>query len=126
MQHNFKDFTGKRFGRLLVKELHPERDKEYRARWICECDCGKKAIVCGKMLSIGHTKSCGCLKIDLAKAQCGEKNPAWKGGIDNKGSEALVNCILGAMKYSAKRSKYKDPTINIKVEDIVKIFKESD
>lgn len=53
------DLTGKRFGRLLVKE----RDMEHKKHtcWICVCDCGNITSVNASSLTRGLTKSCGCL-----------------------------------------------------------------
>jgi hypothetical protein len=62
------DLTGKRFGRLVVLALHPERSRLGLARWVCRCDCGSERIVCGTSLRSGATKSCRCLlKEMLAK-----------------------------------------------------------
>jgi hypothetical protein len=60
----FKDFIGRRFGRLSIKEkgLAPYR-------WICECDCGNKKEVVIYSLIRGGTKSCGCLSIEKAKGR---------------------------------------------------------
>ena len=64
-----KDLTGRRFGRLVVVELCRERAKRSQARWICQCDCGEIAIVRAGGLRQG-TKSCGCLRRDVAAAKC--------------------------------------------------------
>ena len=56
----FIDLTGKRFGKLIVKNrVFIEGEKE--GFWFCECDCGNTKIVKGKYLRDGLTKSCGCL-----------------------------------------------------------------
>lgn len=56
-----KDETGKRYGRLtVVGKHHQDARKEWY--WLCECDCGNKAIVSGNKLRTGNTKSCGCLQ----------------------------------------------------------------
>lgn len=60
------DLTGKRFGRLVVIE-QAER-KSNRIAWLCRCDCGNEKIVIGKTLTNGLTKSCGCLRKELVKA----------------------------------------------------------
>jgi|SRR3990167_1958369 len=119
------NLKGKRFGRLLVKELHPERSNQFRARWICKCDCGNNITVVGKYLSIGHTRSCGCLKIDLSKERCGEKSSNWKGGKDIKGSEAWANVKISSMRSSSKRYGYTGPSINTKAEEVIRLFLES-
>ena len=48
------DLTGQRFGRLVVKERAPNHGRE-GTFWLCQCDCGKTAIVAGSKLRSGHT-----------------------------------------------------------------------
>lgn len=56
-----KDFTGKRFGRLVVINDTGKR-KNRQKIWLCECDCGNKTEVPTKYLTSGDTKSCGCYR----------------------------------------------------------------
>ena len=57
------DITGQRFGKLFVIERKsPPTKKDTRAHWLCRCDCGNFAIVSGKNLRNGNTKSCGCVQ----------------------------------------------------------------
>lgn len=56
-----EELLGKRFGRLTVAEFCHERTRDGRYQYICKCDCGGSAIVAGKQLRSGRTKSCGCL-----------------------------------------------------------------
>lgn len=52
------DETGNRHGKLIVlKEVPDPRPGLY---WLCRCDCGNEAIVCGSHLRKGDTRSCGC------------------------------------------------------------------
>lgn len=58
------DFTGKRFGSLVVLNraddyITPGNGKHY-VRYDCQCDCGKKVTVHALNLKNGSTKSCGC------------------------------------------------------------------
>ena len=59
-----KDMTGQKFGFLTVIR----RDGDYprptgtHAKWVCQCRCGREAIVTGNHLRCGKTKSCGCHK----------------------------------------------------------------
>src|SRR5688572_11797854 len=53
-----KDWTGKKFGRLMVVSEQPPRT--YSRMFECVCDCGEKSIASANNLSSGHTKSCGC------------------------------------------------------------------
>jgi hypothetical protein len=58
----FIDLSGERFGRLKIIEKQPE--SRIRIKWVCQCDCGNKAIVSGSALKSGNTRSCGCLKME--------------------------------------------------------------
>lgn len=59
-----KDLTGHKFGRLLVLSRAPN-DRHQKAWFECRCDCGTVKNIAGYSLSKGHTKSCGCWRIDL-------------------------------------------------------------
>ena len=54
------DLTGKRFGKLLVKQFYGTSSSNRQAMWLCQCDCGREIIrnsTCLRNKSI--TKSCG-------------------------------------------------------------------
>lgn len=54
------------FNRLtVVKEL----DGTTQRKFLCKCSCGKKKIVQLGHLKSGHTKSCGCLAVELSKTR---------------------------------------------------------
>jgi hypothetical protein len=62
--HNFVDLTGQVFHRLtVIKYLYTKNKK---ACWLCKCICGKEIIAVTQTLRNGGTKSCGCLKGELA------------------------------------------------------------
>lgn len=65
------DLTGKRFGKLIVREkLPPQRDG--RTRWLCDCDCGNTCVAYSYTLRKRNQVSCGCGKIkDLTGARFG-------------------------------------------------------
>lgn len=52
------DETGNRYGKLTV--IGAEETIGSRARFLCQCDCGKKIVVVGKNLRTGNTQTCGC------------------------------------------------------------------
>ena len=52
--------NGKRFGKLLVLDEHPERGNDGSVMWLCKCDCGNTKIINGKSLRTGLSTSCGC------------------------------------------------------------------
>ena len=60
------DLTGKRFGRLVVLK-EAGRNKSNNIKWVCKCDCGSTVTIQGGHLVSGHTKSCGCLRIEDAR-----------------------------------------------------------
>lgn len=58
------DLTNKKFGRLtVIKQAERQNGK---IAWLCKCECGKEVIVKGDYLRYGYTKSCGCLKKEVA------------------------------------------------------------
>lgn len=59
-EHNFKDITGRKFGKLTVLEFSKHEGKRYF--WRCRCDCGKELDV-EKSNLFGGQQSCGCLDI---------------------------------------------------------------
>jgi len=61
MNRNFKDLTGKKFGRLTATKI-VGKSKSGNFNWLCKCDCGNIKEVIGSGLKNGHTKSCGCLR----------------------------------------------------------------
>jgi hypothetical protein len=56
-----KDEAGNKYNRLTVIGFSG-LSKDNKALWKCKCDCGNEAIVSGKALRKGTTKSCGCQK----------------------------------------------------------------
>lgn len=57
--------TGQKFNMLTVVSEHG-RAKGNKVLWLCLCDCGKNHVVESCNLRNGHTKSCGCLRIEAA------------------------------------------------------------
>jgi hypothetical protein len=60
------DISGFVFGYLTaIKRLESKNRKSF---WICECRCGKSCIIYLANLRNGHSKSCGCLRIEKMAA----------------------------------------------------------
>lgn len=92
---NFIDLTGRVFGRLRVVSFANSAGS--RARWNCVCEpqhggCGATCVAVGTMLKDGTTRSCGCLRREVAATNhtvhgcAGRKNTtpehkAWRGMI---------------------------------------------
>ena len=62
------DLVGHRYGRITVIRRAAE-NKCGNARWHCRCDCGTEKVVQAGSLRRGNTKSCGCLKREIAMAK---------------------------------------------------------
>lgn len=66
---NFKNLTGKRFGRWTVL-AHVPTGKKGSTVWKCQCDCGRiKERVFYTALTTGKSLSCGCLRTDLLRGK---------------------------------------------------------
>lgn len=60
------DLSGRKFGRLTVVRFDSVRNKSH-SMWLCDCDCGKTAIVSKVHLVSGRQKSCGCLRREASR-----------------------------------------------------------
>lgn len=77
------DLTGKKFGRLTVKEKS-DNDQNGKSRWLCICGCGVEKTIYGHSSRSNHTKSCGCLNKEIV-SQMGKLNK--RHGHTNKNSK---------------------------------------
>ena len=59
------DEVGNRYGRLVVTE-RVERTWSGKDQWLCRCDCGDETVVRGDALRGSATRSCGCLRDEVA------------------------------------------------------------
>jgi hypothetical protein len=55
-----KNEKGKQHGQWKVIAF-AGTDKSRKARWLCQCKCGKRAVVTGGNLRNGHSTNCGCV-----------------------------------------------------------------
>jgi hypothetical protein len=55
---------GEQYSRLTVVRKYGRRSYDGRQLWQCRCVCGATTYTTAWNLTIGHTKSCGCLKGD--------------------------------------------------------------
>lgn len=67
-----RDYTGVRFGKLLVTEclVKSQGDINSRGLWKCICDCGNEVTVKGESLKSRGRNSCGCLRSIAAQRVC--------------------------------------------------------
>ena len=64
----FRDFTQRRFGRLVALAV-AGKDRKGNAVWECQCDCGRTHRVVGSVLNLGKSRSCGCLRREVSGAR---------------------------------------------------------
>lgn len=66
---HMNDLTGKQFGMLTVLNLDHKlkQGRHVRVKWKCLCKCGTLSIVVSDNLVGGHTKSCGCFKVEATR-----------------------------------------------------------
>jgi len=65
-----EDLKGRRFGRLVVLSLDPQKTPAGRTKWFVKCDCGNEKSIQAMSLKNGDTTSCGCVH----KKQLGDRN----------------------------------------------------
>lgn len=63
--HKYDKILGQKFGRLTVLEYIGVKGTNFV--WKCQCECGNFVEMPTNRLNFGHTKSCGCLKIDVTR-----------------------------------------------------------
>jgi len=86
------DHTGKKFGRLTAIE-YVYTDKERKAYWKFQCDCGAEMITQINTVTRGDTTSCGCYRKENAKER------GLKHGDGIKGNKwYLLNRVFHSMK----------------------------
>lgn len=65
----------KKYNRLTPIEIAYKRGRVNY--WLCKCDCGKSVIVREPNIKNGHTKSCGCIRVERMKLE----NPKYNHGL---------------------------------------------
>jgi len=101
------DITGQRFGRLVVLSDTGKKSGIHTI-WLCQCDCGKLVEVRGSDLRSGDTKSCGCLRKEIAKEIV--KKVMTIHGDGKRGREARLHRVWRNMKsrcYNPNSINYK-------------------
>lgn len=55
--------VGERYGRLTVVAYAGSAN--WKRRYECLCDCGRKKVIRGEVLRRGESRSCGCLSVEM-------------------------------------------------------------
>lgn len=95
------DLTGRRFGRLKVKEYVGKKNDKHT--WRCICDCGNEVHHYTSTLTGGHAKSCGCSRrADMVGKRFGKLTVRshagsirYKGATKGQGSTWECSCDCG-------------------------------
>ncbi len=74
------DLAGQRFGRLVVLGLAARIAKDKKRYWWVRCDCGCEQMALGSDMKRGRSRSCGCLRAELAGARAAAPVPE-RGGV---------------------------------------------
>lgn len=69
----YDEYTGQRFGKLVVLRFAGATTKDGLPRYACRCDCGNTVYVRLSSLQSGNTRSCGCLR----KGKSGRRWPRY-------------------------------------------------
>ena len=64
MSKQIEDLTGRRFGKLVVREFY-DISENRSSRWVCDCDCGNTIVVQRNRLTTGSRTSCGCKQREI-------------------------------------------------------------
>lgn len=104
---NFKEMKGHRFGRLVVIEMSHRGGPRNEIFWVCKCDCGAEHVARGSSLRGGNTKSCGCLKEDIARNLATKEGMAgrrfgsllvlYRADIQKSGAYWMCRCDCGSL-----------------------------
>ena len=111
------NLVGQRFNHLLVLEEVPKekRRNQKKVEWKCQCDCGNITNVITNYLTSGHTKSCGCRRIEAARENFSKDltNKTFSRLIaieptDKRGSDGSIiwkcRCECGNIHYASTNS----------------------
>ena len=60
---DFEDLSGQKFHRWkVIKRV--QNNQFNKVTYSCECECGWIGNVSSRDLKVGHSKSCGCLRLE--------------------------------------------------------------
>lgn len=79
--------TGDKFNKWTVVQLKCGKNHFSNSKYSVLCDCGETSVVVAKDLVTGHSKSCGCLRVDNMKTN----------------EDSRINAILSTYKWRASK-----------------------
>ena len=96
-----KDLTREQFGKWTVLK-RSGTNREGRATWLCQCECGTIREVVGKSLISNISKSCGCTRKEAAALASSAKNT--KHGMKNTRLYTIWHSMKGRTLYPSTHS----------------------
>lgn len=99
-----EDLVGRRFDKLLVLS-YAGPAKRWQHRWLCQCDCGKTSEVQGGNLKSRNTKSCGCDRVHVTRANKTTHGCAVHG---RQSAEYRIWCGIKERCYRSQSKSYAD------------------
>lgn len=107
MKTNPHDLTGQRIGRLTVLYRSTSQNQGRTYRWMCQCDCGTHVQVRRQNLIAQTTKSCGCLRRDMASGR--NLKPGEVRFPPRKGSDNIRNNASTYKSWMSMRTRCNSP-----------------
>lgn len=115
MQHNAKDLTGQKFGKLAPVERYPNYLGKNKTYYLCKCDCGGERIVYGTYLANG--------KVSMCKECVKENNPRRKSYVGQRFGRLVVQEMLYSYKDKHTYAKCKCDCGNTTIAHMGNILK---
>jgi hypothetical protein len=93
----FINLEGNKYGRLTVLNKYKKIKRIYY--WLCRCDCGQEKWFYSVHFKNGDTKSCGCLRKELASKRMTGRKYAFKHGRYGKGEYVSWIAMIKRCSY---------------------------
>lgn len=106
------NLIGRTFGRLtVIAREGSTAGTPRRPLWRCRCSCGGELVVLAASLLAGRTRSCGCLRAELARGTVAsaraqrwvvlaDRQPASASSVERRGSRPYVGSSPGGSSDS--------------------------
>lgn len=103
------DLAGRRFGKLIAREVVGVTASNHAALWHCDCDCGGSKIVARSSLVGDLTHSCGCIKFSKLYQGCGKLSGSYwnrvKRGAESRGLPLQITIADAWQLYLAQNGR---------------------
>lgn len=87
---NVTNLLNRKFNHLLVIQELPERNKDRKVQWLCQCDCGTEVVMTSSQLA--KANSCGCARMSRGEEKV--ESLLLELGVEYKKQYKISNCRL--------------------------------